>query len=247
MPVPTEEPPPYTPTLPPRRFHLPAYTASATSLAEKLFHGRVSQDDFDAQTLCMSITSVTGAVSIPIIMTSDDTLTTILEHVAHDLNAGPANRERAEVCLWCPTKILESIGIPPPVSGQPVLLDQDGLKRLFTFLKESDQIEQLLLACDGDVADAELFRKLLSPEENRESDTHAARDRPSTASPVCRSSLEILLSQHESSAQNIVPGHHRNSALRNRREHNESANEQQDTEQEARASGKKVRKPGWRF
>ena len=171
----SQAPPPAIPTIPPCPFHLAAHTASATALTEMLFHGIVSQRDYDAQILSTTIKSPIWAASVPIIMTTDDTLTAILAQAARGLHISPPNVESAKPYLWCSTRLLEFMGILVPVSGDSVLLDQNGLKNLFTYLKEGDLTDQLLIACEDEIVEAEYLKILVIREESREDDTPAVR------------------------------------------------------------------------
>ena len=179
--------------------------ATATALTEKLFHGTISQHDYDAQILPTSIKSITRAASIPIIMTTHDTLTAILALAVRGLDVPSPNRERAKPYLWCSTRLLEFIDTPAPMSNEFVLLDQEGLKELFTFLKEGDRTERLLVACEGDVEEGEDLKMLVSREEDREDDTVAVKGWRRTASSEGRRGRE-LWSEVERSAQNFLNG-----------------------------------------
>lgn len=227
----SKAPPSYSPTFPPSSFILAAHTASATALTEKLFHGRISQKDYDAQIIPTSIMSVTRVANIPIIMTIDDSLTAILALAVRGLDSSSANKESAKLYLWCPTEVLENIGIPIPVSSESVLLDQDGLKKLFKFMKEGDRNEQLLLAYEGDIAEAHHYKKLMTRDENREDDTDAMMDwRPTSSSSEGRRRRE-LWTEAERRRQDITQEYHGYVALRSTREFNR-ANEQHNRERE---------------
>lgn len=240
----SKAPPSYSPTFPPSPFNLAAHTASATALTEKLFHGRISQKDYDAQIIPTSIMSVTGVADIPIIMTIDDSLTAILAPAVRGLDSSSANKESAKLYLWCPTRVLETIGIPIPVSSESVLLDQDGLKKLFKLMKEGDRNEQLLLACEDDIAEVEHYKKLMTRHEDREDNTDATMDwRPTASSSESRRRREIW-TEAERRRQNIMQEYHRDVALRRTREFNR-ANEQHHREREiSRAEEREGHEPG---
>ena len=241
----SQAPPPSAPTVPPRPFHLAAHTASATVLTEKLIHGTISQRDYDAQILSTTIKSAIMAASVPIIMTTDDTLPAILAQAARGLDMSPPNAASAKPYLWCSTKLLEFMGTPVPVSGDSILLDQKGLKNLFTILKEGDLTDRLLIACEGEVVEADYLKIVVTREESREDDTPAVRGSRPTAPSEGRRAGE-LWSEVERSAQNSVQGHHRNPALR-RTTGFYKASEQHGTESDPRrAKEKEGREPGWR-
>ena len=66
--------------LPMFQFELEAHTESANALAEKLFYGQISQNDYDAQVYSATIASTDRAAPKPIIMTLDDTLAALLAY-----------------------------------------------------------------------------------------------------------------------------------------------------------------------
>lgn len=247
----------YKPTLQPSTINLAAHTLSATAVTEAFFHGRISQDDYDARILATCIISITRGAHAPIIMTTDDTLTTIHALAVRGLNisSDPIDREKAKLYLLCPKRFIELIGIPTPVSGEFVPLDQDGLKKLLTFIKGGDGgVDKLAIACEDDLVAAEDCKNLLTRAADLEDDTRVMRDWRPTASSGDGRGREIR-SDVGSSAQNPGQAHHRNVALRSTRSdvalrstrEFHRANEQHHTEREAPGASKKEgREPGWR-
>lgn len=181
-------------------------------------------------------------------MTMDDTLTTILALAVRGLDnpSDPITRETAKLYLLCPQRIRERIGIPAPVSGDFVPLDQNGLKKLLTFIKGSaGGVDEFAIACEDDLAAAEDFKKLVTHALDLENEARVMRNWRPTSSSGCRRGRE-LWSEVESSAQNLVQAHHRNVALRSTRE-SHRANEQDLPVQEAPgANEKEGREPGRR-
>ena len=122
---------------------------------------------------------------VPIIMTTDDTLATILALAVRGLDdpSRPIDRDAAKLYLSCPKRILESMGIPAPVSSDLVLLDQDELKKLLTFLKGSHRsVDELIIACEDDVIRSEGLQKHWSRVKDQEDDTPEMRNQQPTAS-----------------------------------------------------------------
>ena len=241
----------YQPTFPPSQIHLAAHTANATALTKRLFEDRISQEDYDDQILATSIMSITRVASIPIVMTMDDTLATILAHAARGLEMSYENTERAKLYLLCPKGILESLDISAFMSDDLALLDRDGLNKLLKFMKGSDSShDELVIACEDDLEAPEMFKKLLSRVGDREDETVAMRNWRPTASSGGRRARE-LWSEVGSSAQKLVQAHHRNvqahhrdAALRRTREFHK-ANEQHHMERGAPgAKGKEGRETG---
>ena len=90
------------------------------------------------------------------------------------------------------------------MSSESVLLDQYGLKKLFKLMKEGDRNEQLLLACEDDIAEAEHYKKLMTRDEDREDDTDAMMDRRPTASSSEGRRRRELWTEAERRRQNIM-------------------------------------------
>ncbi|CAD6567523.1 MAG: hypothetical protein ASARMPREDX12_000517 [Alectoria sarmentosa] len=136
------------PTAPPR-FQLTAHTEGARALAESVFHGRISQDEYDAQVYSTTIVSTSRATSVPITLTLDDSLATLKAYAHHKFEVPLAKAERTRLYVFWSTKIFYAIGVHA-VPGNLDLLDQDTLKMILTFMKASTQVEQLLVQFEED-------------------------------------------------------------------------------------------------
>ena len=203
-------------SFPPSPIRLAAHTASATALTKRLFEDRISQENYDDQILATSINLITRIASIPIVMTMDDTLATILEHASRALGTTFENTERARLYLLCPKSVLEYLGIPAPVSGELALLDRDGLTKLLKFLQRGNGSDELVIACEDDLDAAEKVKKLMMRVEDQDDETRAMRNwRPTTSSGGSRA--RELWSEVGSSAEKFVQTQHRNAALRRAR------------------------------
>ena len=248
MSVHQQAPPFYESTFLPSPIRLAAHTASAIALTKRLFEDRISQEDYDDQIIATSIMSITrfASASIPIVMTMDDTLATIFAHAARGLEMSDEKTERAKLYLLCAKRILETLGIPAPVSGEFALLDRDGLKKVLKFIKRNDGgVDELVIAFGDRLEAAEMFKKLMTRVEDREDETRVMKDWRPTASSGGGRGRE-LWSELSSSAQNLVQAHYRNAALRRMGEPHK-ANEQHHMERRAPgAKEKEGREPGWR-
>ena len=169
---------------PPSRFNLTAHTASAIALTEGLFNGSISQDDYDAHILPTSIKSDSRYASIPIIMTTMDSPETILAVAIRGLGIPSANRESANLYLWCPRWVLSILGIPAPVSGELVRLDHIALTKVVTYMKERGGATKLELACEDGITNAEDLIKLVARRRELEDEFKAMMGPPPAPSSI---------------------------------------------------------------
>ena len=160
--------------LPSIPFQLAAHTASATALSEKLFNGHINKSDYDAQILPTTIKSAIKLASVPIIMTTDDSLAAILTQAGQEPDKSPPDREKVKLCLCCSTRLVGFIGLP--VSRDLVTLDRDELKKLLTFLRESNRTDQLLVTREDDILGPEYLKMVMIPKRYPEGVTHASKD-----------------------------------------------------------------------
>ena len=210
----------YKPTLQPSTLSLAAHTANATALTEALFQGGISQDDYDTRIVATCIMSMTRLMHVPIIMTTDDTLATILALAVRGLDdpSRPIDRDSAKLYLACPKRIFEAIGIPAPVSSELVPLDQDELKKLLTFLKGRHRsVDELVIACEDDVTRSEGLQKYWSRVKDQEDDARGTRNWQATASSGGGREREVGPGVG-SIAQHLGQARHRNAALLSPRE-----------------------------
>ncbi len=128
---------------------LAAHTKAANVLAQGLFRGRISQKDYNAQIYSTSIVSTDRTKSVPIILTLDDTLATLMDHANREFKIPPAKVQAAKMYVLWSKKIFQA-SVICPVPENLVLLDQDTLKMTLTFMKASPQVEQLLVDFEGD-------------------------------------------------------------------------------------------------
>ena len=161
---------------------LTATTASAIAVSERLFSGLISTEDYDAQALTTTIYSVTKLTYLPILMTMDDDPTAILTLAGPALGFGTPENEKNKVYLCCSTRTIGFVDFFAPISGDTVRLDQDALKRLYMYLKESDRTDQLLIAREDDIVGPDYLKMVLTDEEHREGDARTVEGLQPTAS-----------------------------------------------------------------
>ena len=151
MSVNSKAPVPHTPINPPLPFSLAGHTLSAIALTGDFIFGRINQKEYDAKIVPVAIMSVAKRQSIPVFATVDDTLPTIIALTARGLGLSPG----AQLYLWCTVRVLEAIGIPEPAVNEFIPLDQDGLRKLFAFVKAGNGHQPFTLICEESKSEAE--------------------------------------------------------------------------------------------
>lgn len=134
--------------LPMFQFELEAHTESANALAEKLFYGQISQNDYDAQVYSATITSTDRAAPKPIIMTLDDTLAALLAYANRKFGIPLATAHLTKMYVLSSAEFNHAVG-GHTSPGVLMLLEQDNLKMVLTCMKQGSQTEQLFVEFDG--------------------------------------------------------------------------------------------------
>ena len=153
------------PAPPISEFQLAAHTGTANALAEKVFRGNISQKDYDGQIYSTSIVSTDRTKSVPIILTLDDTLATLMDHANREFKIPYVKVQAAKMYVLWSKKVFQT-SVIHPVPENLVLLDQDTLKMTLTFMKASPQVEQLLVDFEGDVTALAPGSKVAAREAN---------------------------------------------------------------------------------
>ena len=126
------------------RFQLAAHTETANALAEKMFEGKISQKDYDAQTYCTTILSSDRSLSVPIVLSSYDSVATLKAYAHRRFKIPLAEAETTKLYgLWS-KKVFYACGVHT-VPENLVLLDPDTFSMILQFMKASPQVEQLLV------------------------------------------------------------------------------------------------------
>ena len=162
----------------PKRTLLTAHTERANALAEKLFQGKINQEEYDAQTFSTTILSAEKLASVPIVLTLDDTLDT-LQIYAHRKFKIPSTKVETTnlYVLWSKKVFYAAAAHVVPENME--LLDQDNLNMILTFMKASPQVEQLVVKVAEDVKEGTIERESTAVEINRfgdEDDTPAKKE-----------------------------------------------------------------------
>ena len=83
----------------PRRPQLTAHTEGASALAERLFHGKVTQKDYDVPIYSTTMISMDRVTAVPITFTLNDSLTTLTAHAHQNLKIPLAKVETIKLCV----------------------------------------------------------------------------------------------------------------------------------------------------
>ena len=141
------------------RFQLAAHTETANALAEKMFQGKISHKDYDAQTYSTTILSNDRSLSVPIVLSSYDSISTLKAYAHRSFKIPLTEAETTKLYgLWS-KKVFHACGVHT-VPENMVLLDPDTFSMILEFMKASPQVEQLLVHFKED--DEEVAAKLES-------------------------------------------------------------------------------------
>ena len=141
------------------RFRLAAHTETANALAEKMFQGKISQKDYDTQTYSTTILSNDRSLSVPIVLSSYDSIATLKVYAHRSFEIPLTEAETTKLYgLWS-KKVFYACGVHT-VPENLVLLDPDTFSMILEFMKASPQVEQLLVHFKED--DEEVAAKLES-------------------------------------------------------------------------------------
>ena len=128
----------------PPRFQLAAHTDGANTLAERLFHSKISQKDYDAHIYSTTISSMDRVTSVPVTLTMEDSLATLIAYAHQAFRIPLAKVETTKLYVLWSEKVFGTIGsqsVPEKLNS----LDQDTLHMVLMFMKASPQVEQLLV------------------------------------------------------------------------------------------------------
>lgn len=134
------------------RLQLAAHTEAANVLAEQRSLGKISQKDYDAQTYSTTILSWDRVTSVPIILTLDDSLATLIAYAHRAFQIPLVNAETTKMYVLWSTKIFHAVGVHR-VPENLALLDQDRLNMILTFMKASPQVEQFFVQFEKDASE----------------------------------------------------------------------------------------------
>lgn len=127
-------------------------TETANALTERVFQGKKNQSHHDTQTYFTTIVSANRATSVFIVLTLDDSLASLKAYAHRKIKIPLAEAETTKMYMLWSKKVFYAIGVHP-VSENSVLLDQDTLNTILTFMKASPQLEQLLVQFEADIAE----------------------------------------------------------------------------------------------
>ena len=243
----------------PPSFQLAAHTDGANTLAERLFHGKISQKDYDVHIYSTTISSMNRVTSVPITLTMEDSLATLIAY-AHQIFRIPlANVETTKLYVLWSEKVFGTIGsqsVPENLNS----LDQDTLHMVFIFMKASPQVEQLFIRFENHTAESAVEPESTTTEAYQaaaENDILAPKDAKSYSLNAtdrgCLGRKEQSTSRkrkkrerptgHDRNAQDSVQGDPHNLALVfNEDKPQVSHGKQEDTQQAPPAKGES-RKP----
>lgn len=126
------------------RLQFAAHTETANALAEMMFLGKISQKDYDTQTYSTTILSNDRSLSVPIVLSSRDSLATLKAYAHHSFKVPFAEAETTKLYgLWS-KKVFHACGVHT-VPENVVLLDPDTSSMILEYMKASPQVEQLLV------------------------------------------------------------------------------------------------------
>ena len=176
------------------RFQLAAHTETANTLAEKMFEGKISRKDYDAQTYSTTILSNDRSLSVPIVLSSYDSIATLKAYAHRHFKIPLAEAETTKLYgLWS-KKVFYACGVHT-VPENLVLLDPDTFSMILEFMKASPQVEQLLVQFKED--DEEVAAK-------SESTTLSVNQAAGTPAPE-EEVLEIPNATHRGSLEEAEP------------------------------------------
>ena len=165
------------------KLKLAAHTERASLLAERLFHGKISQHDYDAQVHATSIVSADLVSTVPIVLALDDTLDALIAYANREFSIRPPRGHVTELYVPWSMKLFYAVSIHPPADNM-VLLDEDRLEMILAFMQESTEMEQFFVQVEKDVKEVrdnvEALAEQLSQAEAEE-DAHAWEDMPTLA------------------------------------------------------------------
>ena len=128
----------------PVRLQFAAHTETANALAEMMFRGKISQKDYDTQTYSTTILSNDRSLSVPIVLSSRDSLATLKAYAHHSFKVPFAEADTTKLYgLWS-KKVFYACGVHT-VPENLVLLDPDTSSMILEYMKASPQVEQLLV------------------------------------------------------------------------------------------------------
>ena len=148
------------------RFQLAAHTETANALAEKVFDGKFSQKNYDAQTYSTTILSNDRSLSVPIVLSSYDSLATLKAYAHRCFKIPLAKAETTKLFALWSKKVFYACGVHT-VPENLVLLEPDTFTMILEFMKASPQVEQLLVQFkeDDEEVAAELESTTLSVDQ----------------------------------------------------------------------------------
>ena len=147
----------------PPSFQLAAHTDGANTLAEQLFHGKISQKDYDAHIYSTTISSMDRVTSVPITLTMEDSLATIIAYAHQIFRISLAKVETTKLYVLRSEKVFDTIG-SQIVPENLLSLDQDTLHMVLMFMKAIPQVEQLLVRFEHHTAEPAAERKSVTTE-----------------------------------------------------------------------------------
>ena len=125
-------------------FQLAAHTDRANKLVERLYYSQISQSEYDAQILATSITSPIRAKSVPIVLTLDDTLATVINHANQAFKFPLAEIKSTQLFVQWAKKTFKTAG-EHRIPRSLLLLDEENLEMALKFMKASSYVEQLIV------------------------------------------------------------------------------------------------------
>ena len=109
-----------------------------------MFQGKISQKDYDGQTYSTTILSNDRSLSVPIVLSSCDSVATLKAYAHRSFKIPLAEAETTKLYgLWS-KKVFYACGVHT-VPENLVLLDPDTFGMILEFMKASPQVEQLLV------------------------------------------------------------------------------------------------------
>ena len=236
----------------PPRLKLSAHTDGANTLAEQLFHGKISQKDYNAHIYSTTISSVT---SVPITLTMEDSLATLIAYAHQSFRIPLAKVKTTKLYVLWSKNIVGAIGsqsVPENLNS----LKQDTLHMALTFMKASPQVEKLLVRFEHPLAE-------IAAKHTTEVDQAAAKDDIPAPKPYSSNATDrsYLIPKEQSASkkgkeQERPSGNHRNvqdsvqayqrslGLIFYKDKPRVSDEKQEDTKQAPQAKGEETRRPG---
>ena len=177
----TPTPTSYSRAPPKFKLKLAAHTERANLLAERLFHGKISQHDYDAQIYATSIVSADLVSTVPIILALDDTLDALIAYANREFSIRPTRGYVTNLYVPWSGKLFYALSVHP-MADNMVLLDEDRLETVLAYMQESTEMEQLFVQVEKDVGvrdHSEALALQLSQAEAEE-DAQAWEDLPTS-------------------------------------------------------------------